>query len=287
MANAETFQKIYARVDPEARRSLEAFRRDHPLKQVSASGDTWDYVALGKGEETVLFLHGMAGAYDIWWQVLERLADQYRIISTTYPPVESLASLTLGIRAILAEEQVQKANIVGSSLGGYLAQYLVARHPELISRAVFANTFPPNEVIAGKTRLAAQLLPYLPSSLLMYGLRQNTEKRLYPASGHSEILRAFLLEQYSGAMTKAQFLARYHCVVDPFEAPNPQELGVPALILETDNDPLVEESLREMLKTTYPPAAVHSLGAVGHFPYLNVPDIYAAALRQFLIGAIT
>jgi pimeloyl-ACP methyl ester carboxylesterase len=224
----------------------------------------------------------MAGAYDIWWQVLERLQNQYRVLSLTYPEVESLASLAQGILAILAEEGTGEANIVGSSLGGYLAQYLVARHPDRISRAVFANTFPPNDVIASNTKLAAKLLPYVPSRLLMFGLRKNTEKRLYPASGHSELLRAFLLEQYSGAMTKTQFLARYHCVVDGFVAPDPQALGVPVLILEADNDPLIDESLRELLKETYPSAAVHSLGAVGHFPYLNEPDTYAGILRGFL-----
>jgi pimeloyl-ACP methyl ester carboxylesterase len=282
LTKPDTFQRIYARVDPAISRSLQAFRRDQPLKQISACGETWDYVSFGQGAQTVLFLHGMAGAYDIWWQVLEKIADQYRIISITYPPVKCLASLAQGILAILAEEGMGKANIVGSSLGGYLAQYLVARHPERISRAVFANTFPPNDVIAGNTKVAGKLLPYVPSRLLMFGLRQNTEKRLYPASGHSEVLRAFLLEQYSGAMSKVQFLARYHCVVDCFVAPNPQVLGIPVLILEADNDPLVDISLREMLKETYPSAAVHSLGAVGHFAYLNAPDTYAGILRGFL-----
>jgi pimeloyl-ACP methyl ester carboxylesterase len=184
--------------------------------------------------------------------------------------------------AILAKEQAHEINIVGSSLGGYLAQYLVARHPQKIRRAVFANTFPPNDVIAGNTKLAGRLLPYVPSQFLMFGLRQNVEKRLYPASGNSEILRAFLLEQYSGAMTKAQFLARYRCVVDPFEAPDPQALGMPVMILEADNDPLVDKALQGMLKSTYPTATVHTLQGAGHFPYLNAPDRYARLLGAFL-----
>jgi pimeloyl-ACP methyl ester carboxylesterase len=246
----------------------------------------WDYVTLGEGDVALLFLHGMAGAYDIWWQVLEGLEDRYRVLALTYPPVDTLEDLAQGILAILAEEHAGSIGLVGSSLGGYLAQYLVARHPERIRAAVFANTFPPNEVIAGKTRLAARFLPLVPQGLLWYVLRQNTERKLYPASGYSEILRAYLLEQYSGAMSKAQFLARYQCVVEAFQPPDPEALGIPVLLLEADNDPLVEKALRDMLKETYPSASAHTLHGVGHFPYMNEPGTYAGLLRGFFGNAL-
>lgn len=53
------------------------------------------------------------------------------------------------------------------------------------------------------------------------------------------------------------------------------------MIIEADNDPLVEESLREQLKATYPSAQVHTLRGVGHFPYLNEPEAYTALLAGF------
>ena len=286
MSNQKAFQQIYARVDDETCRSLLAFRREQLPEQTRVDGVPWDHVVFGQGDETILFLHGMAGAYDIWWQVLEDLKDRYQVLSLTYPPVEGLEALARGIAGILAQEGIPQTNVVGSSLGGYLAQYLAARHPDKIKRAVFANTFPPNDVIVRDTRLAAKLLPTLPGRLLMYGLRQNTEKRLYPASGSSEILRAYLLEQYSGAMSKAQFLARYRCVIDPFGAPDPEGLGIPVLILEAGNDPLVDKSLRDMLKDSYPSATVHTLQGVGHFPYLNVPEIYADLLERFMASGM-
>jgi len=37
-----------------------------------------------------------------------------------------------------------------------------------------------------------------------------------------------------------------------------------------------------MMKQTYPAAPVHTLHAVGHFPYLNQPEIYTELLRDFL-----
>jgi len=280
-----SFQQLYARVDDETTRSLQAFRRAHPVRHLTVDGVAWEYLALGQGDETILFLHGLAGAYDIWWQQIETLCERYRVLSVTYPPVDSLQAQSHGMMAILAQEQVSAVNVVGSSLGGYLAQYLVAKHPGKIKRAILANTLPPNEILARKTR-AARLLPVVPEWMILLGLRLNTSRGIYPTSEHSEIVRAYLLEQSYRTMSKAQFIARYRCVIDPFTPPAAQEQGIAILIIEADNDPLIEKTLREMLKATYPSALVHTFHDAGHFPYLNRPQVYARLIERFLTGEI-
>jgi pimeloyl-ACP methyl ester carboxylesterase len=199
--------------------------------------------------------------------------------------VAGLEAMSRGLLAILDREDVDRVTVVGSSLGGYLAQYLVAHHPDRIERAVFANTFPPNERITQQNRVLGALLPFLPAWLVVRFLRRNVETSIYPAAGHSELVRAYLREQsYRGGMSKAQFVARYRCVVDPFTPPDVEALGIPSLLVEADNDPLVEEELREELKRTYPSAQVQTLHEVGHFPYLNEPTAYAGLLQAFLLG---
>jgi pimeloyl-ACP methyl ester carboxylesterase len=277
----KSFVDLYARVDEDTAVSLQAFRQSHPVQQLEVDGQTWEYVHFGQGEQAILFLHGMTGSYDIWWQVMEQVADDYQVISVTYPPVDSLDEMAQGILAILLEEEVKLVHLVGSSLGGYFAQYLVAEYPEMVETAVFANTFPPNDIIADENKTLGGLLPVIPEWAIMGVLKGNTENDLYPAAGNSELVRAFVLEQAYGRMSKAQFLARYHTVIDPFNAPDPAAEGIPVMIIEADNDPLVAEPLREMLKATYPEAAVHTLHAVGHFPYLNEPETYTELLTEF------
>ena len=223
----------------------------------------------------------MAGAYDIWWQVIESLQDRFRIISVTYPPAGSLEELIHGIFAIFEKEGISETHVVGSSLGGYFAQYLVSRNPEVIKSAVFANTFPPNDLIARKTRKTGKILPWLPEWAVMLYLRQSTTTSIYPASGNSEIVLAYMLEQSHGMMTKKQFIARYRCVLNHFEPPVSQAAEMSILIIEADNDPLVEKTLREMLKTTYPSAQMKTLHDAGHFPYLNQPEAYTQILLAF------
>jgi len=278
----DSFEDLSSKVDPDAAASLLTFRQEHPLQQIEVDRVAWEYISFGQGDETILFLHGMTGAADIWWQQMVALSDRYRVISLTYPPVNSLDAMSRGVLAILEQEGVTKVNVVGSSLGGYLTQYLVATYPEMTERAVFANTFPPNDLIAEKNKTIGAMLPYLPEWLVMNVLRDSFEGDVYTASGNSELVLAYLLEQSYGRMNKAQVVGRFHCVVDPFTAPDLAALGIPVMIIEVDNDPLVEEILREQLRAAYPGATVHTLHAVGHFPYLNAPDEYTALLEKFL-----
>ena len=81
----KSFDELYAKVDADTVASLRDFRRAHPVRTLNLHGVKWDYLSLGEGPETILFLHGMTGAYDIWWQQMEALQDRYRVISVTYP----------------------------------------------------------------------------------------------------------------------------------------------------------------------------------------------------------
>ena len=159
----KSFAELYEPVDEATAVSLQSFRQSHPTQQIEVDGRTWEYVHFGQGEETILFLHGMTGSYDIWWQVMENLADDYQVISLTYPPVDNLDGMAQGVLAILQAEGVTSVNLVGSSLGGYFAQYLVAAYPEMVATAVFANTFPPNDIIAEENKTLGACCPSSPN----------------------------------------------------------------------------------------------------------------------------
>lgn len=276
-----SFEELYADVDQETVDSLVAFRNDYPTKTVIVNDKPWEYLVLGQGEHTIVFLHGMTGAYDIWWQQMEVLQEQYRVISMTYPAAESLNEMAGGVMAILEAEGVNEVHLVGSSLGGYFAQYLVANYPDKINSAVLANTFPPNDLIAEQNKVIGIFLPYLPEWLIMNVFSGSIRGSVYPASEYSDLVLAFGLEQTGGRMSKGQIIGRFHSVIDPFNAPDPDQLGVPVMIIESDNDPLVDPVLRSELKTTYSSAEVHTFTGAGHFPYLNRAEEYTRIINEF------
>ncbi len=239
----------------------------------------WTSLKTGSGEQSILFLHGMGGAYDIWWQQIDYFKDKYRIISVTYPPINNLEQMANAIIEILDNERIGKVMVVGSSLGGYFAQYLTSMYPERIEKAVFGNTFPPNDVIKQENQNKESLFKTAPEWVVMWVLRKGLSKRVLPAADNSPVLKAYMTAQYSGGMTKEQFIARYYCVIDKFDVEKTDY--IPKMIIESDNDPLVNKDLREKLKALYPKARVVTIHKGGHFPYVSSPETYNKTLENF------
>lgn len=277
------FGELFQGGDPAVAASLAVFR-EHPVKRLEYEGLEWPYLLAGQGPRNLLFLHGMGGAADIWWQQIEALQPHFRIISMTLPAVHSLEEATAGINQVLEAEDVNKLSIVGTSMGGYLAQYYLSAHPDRVEKVVFGNTFPPNEIYGQENGGLRKLVPWLPEWLVMSQFRSNISKTVSPASGHSRLVEAYLLEQYSGLMSKEQFIGRFDIVLDSFAINRAADRqAVPKLIIESDNDPLVYPELRSRLKQAYPEAQVFTFDGKGHFPYLNEPEVYTEALRDFLL----
>ncbi len=275
--SSANFFDLYPHDDQPARQMREFLSR--PLQTIEVEGIAWQYYRGGSGSQTVLFIHGMGGAHTIWWQQILALEHQYRTIAINLPEaVHSLEGAASGILKILDAENVPRALVVGTSMGGYIAQYLTDKYPERVEKVVFGNTFPPNKQIARENATTARLLPFVPEVLIRYlGSRQLKDKIL-PATHNSPLLAAVLP---SLPFSKTQFMNRYKVVVDPF-FPRPARYEVkriPKLIIESDNDPLVPPELRSQLKALYPDAAVHTFHGEGHFPYINAAEVYTRTLR--------
>ena len=277
------FGELYD-ADDEVEASLLKFR-ETATQTLKVGEVNWQYYSGGTGDRAILFLHGMGGAYDIWWQQIEALKDSFRIISTTCPAVNNLEDAIEGLSAILEKEGISKVSIVGSSMGGYMAQYFTIKYPEKVDKLVLGNTFPPNDVYAKQNGGIRSMLPFIPEWLIMSMFRSNLSTKVTPFSGNSPLVEAYLLEQYYGHMSKKQFMGRLDMVLEQFEPSvgKPAILAIPKLIIKSDNDPLVSPVLREALVAMYPEATIFTFQGKGHFPYLNASAVYTEQLSDFLL----
>ncbi|MGB5555983.1 MAG: alpha/beta hydrolase [Flavobacteriaceae bacterium] len=277
----QSFSEYYQNND-DIQKSLLSFR-EYPTKTISYNNNEWDYISIGNGPKHLLFLHGMGGAYDIWFQQIEKLKDSFHIVSLTMPTVHSLSDATDGIIQILNKENIEKVSIIGSSMGGYIGQYFLKKHPDRLNKMVLGNTFPPNKFYQEENGKMRKIIPFLPEWFVMSEFRKNASKNVIPASENSKLVEAYLFEQYSGLMTKQQFIGRFDMVLEYFElSKTADSQSIPKLIIESDNDPLVNEDLRNELKSNYPEAEIFTFSGKGHFPYLNRPNNYNDILLKFL-----
>ncbi len=279
-AKKADFFKLYKKNDLPAQQ-LSAFYKK-PVKTITVNGVDWKYFSGGKGEHTILLCHGMGGAYDLWWQQVAAFEKDYKIITYTLPDeIDNLQAVKTGLEAILNQEKVDKFYVVGTSMGGYIAQYLVKTMPERVEKAVFGNTFPPNDELVTENQTKFKIVSWLPEIVVGKFGEKSLDEKLLPAAHHDSLLAAFLP---SLPFSKKGLIARYKVVVDMFVF-NPcqyQYKRIPKLIFESDNDPLISKSLRRQLRQLYPDAEVYTFHNEGHFPYINAVSEYNKVLRSFL-----
>jgi len=279
----EPFESLAGEV-PETQLLLYQGFQGFKAQRMVIDNTSWEFISVGPpNAETVLFLHGMTGAYDSWWHQIVLMRTDFHLISVTIPPVSSLAELSQGVLRIMDSQNIQQTNLVGTSMGGYLAQFLVANHPERFTRVVLSNTFPPNDAIQQDNAIIGAALPFLPEWFIMRNLRTSLTQNVIPAAGGDPFTRAYLLSMVSGRMTKADVNARYKVMIESFTPIEPLSANIAVMIIESDNDPLIDETLRQQLKETYPLSFVVTFQGAGHLPYLNRPEEYTNQLVKFFL----
>lgn len=105
-------------------------------------------IGSGTATETIVFLHGLGVSSWMWDEQVAALQNDYHCLTIDLPGNGesyhgewiSFAD-TVGQLATIIREQAHggKAHIVGLSLGGYTALYLLQRHPEVVKSLIVSG----------------------------------------------------------------------------------------------------------------------------------------------------
>ncbi|HSA79581.1 MAG TPA: alpha/beta fold hydrolase, partial [Geminicoccaceae bacterium] len=105
------------------------------------------YAERGQGAPLV-FLHGVGGDAACWQPQLNAFAEHYRAIAWNMPgyggsaplPEMTFAGLAEALLRLLDGLDIERAHLVGHSIGGMVAQELVATRPDRVRSLVLVAT---------------------------------------------------------------------------------------------------------------------------------------------------
>ncbi|MFE4707492.1 alpha/beta fold hydrolase [Peribacillus simplex] len=114
------------------------------------------YIDTGKGNETLLFIHGFCGSHEYWSDIIAELKDEYRIIavdlrghgaSEEIGGSFSIEDMAADIASFLEELEIGQVYMFGHSLGGYITLAFAERFPGKLSgfSLVHSTAFPDDE----------------------------------------------------------------------------------------------------------------------------------------------
>jgi pimeloyl-ACP methyl ester carboxylesterase len=125
--------------------------RPSPLKHVRANGISIGYRTIGSGPPLVMIM-GYSGTLYVWDPaLLSRLAQRHKVIVFDNRGVltssRGRGRLTIALMAddtaaLIRALHLRKADVLGWSMGGKIAQMLALRHPERVRRLILAATDP-------------------------------------------------------------------------------------------------------------------------------------------------
>jgi pimeloyl-ACP methyl ester carboxylesterase len=121
------------------------------LKQIEIDGIPFNYVDIGSGDgDPVVLVHGLGGQWQNWLENIPRLAESRRVVAmdlpgfglTPEPEDDEKITITRYGRWVneLADRLgLEKVDLVGNSMGGYIAAEVAIQFPERVSRLVLVS----------------------------------------------------------------------------------------------------------------------------------------------------
>ncbi|MEO9778934.1 MAG: alpha/beta hydrolase [Sedimentitalea sp.] len=255
------------------------FAEKHPEQRITLNGRDWGYLDIGSGPALIL-IPGTLGRCDIFWQQISALSDRMRIVTTSYPETGGVMDWASDILALMDHLGLKTATVLGSSLGGYLAQYVVSQAPDRFERLIAANTL--HSVVGMDKRMPYALdLHTAPIDDLRSGFGNGLNQWRNDHPGQSDLVDLLLME-VGGRIPEMELRNRLNALKTGPELPEP---GLPAeqiFTIQADDDPLIPSEMRAAVRARLHPTAAYRFLTGGHFPYIARPTEYTALLEQVM-----
>lgn len=258
-------------------------------KVVKAENIKTNYLTAGEGK-TVLLLHGNnASGSVIWYPVIKSLSSYSKVIAPDIvgygesdKPLASYdrAYFVTWLKNFLDSLNLETVSIIGSSQGGSIALQFTHDYPERVDKLVLAGS--------------GSLGQGIPLGALLGFIWSNT----LPSSFSGKWLNRFLVHDtkkidktWSKYLRKVQRTSRSKIAfwlgagkaIKPIPEEQLIKIKHKTLILWGKEEKLFPVSHAENAHRMMPNSQLHLIKDAGHITFLDQPDIFNDAVKQFLI----
>jgi pimeloyl-ACP methyl ester carboxylesterase len=257
----------------------------------------------GGGGPALLLLHGVTNSSATWERVAPGLAEHFTLIapdmlghgeSATPRGDYSLGAHASGARDVLTALGIERATVVGHSLGGGVAMQFAYQFPERCERLVLVSSGGLGREVHLLLRAAAlpgadYVLPALTSAgLIGIGRRAGSLlRRVRLASGGDLAVLAEGFASLDSAGSRQAFLHTVRSVIEPsgqrVSAHDRLDLAglLPSLIVWGEEDSIIPVEHGAAAHDAMPGSRFEVFPDAGHMPHDADPERFAALLIDF------
>ena len=271
-------------------------RSDCGGETITLGGWQTHYQALGEGPAVIL-IHGFFFDHTCWQRNIEVLARRYRVYaldlwgfgySTRDPLPYSYPLFAAQLLAFMDRLNIDRAALVGQSLGGGVAIEFSVRHPDRVSQLVLVDAagMPNPEPFTARMfmlRGVGEALLRLPVDSIRR--RMLDDFFLYDPGSVTPALFQDLVrsQKIRGTIAAALALMRLR-FADKLEAGIQQLAGrpIPTLIVWGEHDRAILPQIGLKMHALLPDSEFASIPSAGHVPNLEQPETFNRLLLEFI-----
>jgi proline iminopeptidase len=264
----------------------------------AVEGSELFYVEAGDGLPCLVMHGGLGYDHTYLHPWLDALGDRMRLIYYDHrgngrsgrPPIETLThdQLAADADALRRHLDLDRVAVMGQSYGGFIALEYALRYPERLSHLILIGTAPAFDYLEvvranarrrGATEQMLRALEMVPDSDEAMAWKASTIGPLYWHAFNPPLAaRAFGNTVYSAsASSRARVLRQAYDVVARLP-----EIQAPTLITVGRDDFACPPAQAERLRAGIPRSELVVFERSGHFPYLEEPAAFFAAVRSWL-----
>ncbi len=246
----------------------------------------------GRGDKTLVLLHGVLGAAQNWQRVAKALGENYRVLavdqrnhgSSPHTPTHTIDDLREDLFAFFEQHGLAQAYVLGHSMGGMAAMELAFHYPERLCGLIIEDIAPRAyrstsvEIIAALARL----------NLSALASRQQADEELAKLIPN-EVVRQFVLTNLvRGADGVWQWrmniaaLATYQHELAHYEAPLHARYMGEALFLGGARSEFHIDQHHDLILHHFPNSHLEMIGEAGHWLHFEKWELFVALVRNFV-----
>lgn len=256
------------------------------------AGDTALHICDSEvGDKVVVLLHGYLENMLVWEEFVPLLYKDVRVITLDIPghgisevkgEIHTMDYLADTLSAVLSKLEVERATIVGHSMGGYMALAFAERHPEQTSAVVLLHSTPYADsdekkknrqreislIKSGKKELLARTAPEA-------GFAVENRKRF--TTEIEDLQQTVILTEDAGIVALLNGMIERKAQSEMLHA-----LGKPILFILGRKDGYIVPEIAEKMVAEHPEAEVVWLENSGHMGFIEEAKECATAILNFI-----
>ena len=227
-------------------------------------------------KEKIYLIPGLMTDNRLWSRIIPLLENDYKLVHTSIPHSEDFDEI---IDILFNEFKEEKVNLLGFSLGGYIASYFAITYPNRVNRLFTVAATPGNSTEAEIERRKEKFVAIEKEGFV--GLSYEKAKSLLENQNDEELIK--IIQDMFMDLGKESFISQLTSTFyrkDLFE--DLINLSIPIWFFYSKNDRLLnQEAIKKLLLDNHNMNIISREGTSHNIP-LEVPELLSNEIKKWM-----